>query len=84
MRSGPSMARGNTFVSPVEDLGEFTGTLQVEEPSHRQDEARADEEGPQEERGCHLRAPCEQKERLPVTGLGGLHWTGVSRIPMHT
>ena len=60
----------NTFVSSVENLGEFTGTLQVEKPSHGQNEARADEERPQEEGGCHLRAPCEQRERLPVVSLG--------------
>lgn len=61
-----------TFVSPVEDPGEPTGTLEVEEPGHGEDEARADEECPQEQGGCHLRAPCKQGEQLPVAGLGRL------------
>lgn len=66
--------RGCTSVPPVAEPGQFTAALEVEETGHSEDEARADEEGPQEERGCHSRAPCRQgppQPFLPHLGLGG-------------
>lgn len=67
---------GSTSVSPVENLRKFTGALEVEEPSHREDEACADEECPQEEGGCHMRTPCRQTNSCQESlGLGG--WTPV-------
>lgn len=53
-----------TFVPPVAEPGQFTGALEVEEASHREDEAGAEEEGPQEEGGCHLGAPCRQGRQV--------------------
>lgn len=54
--------RRGTFVSSIEDVRQLTGTLEVEECSHGEDEARADEKRPQEEGGCHLGAPCKRGE----------------------
>lgn len=54
--------RRGTFVSSIEDVRQLTGTLEVEECSHGEDEARADEKRPQEEGGCHVGAPCKRGE----------------------
>ena len=66
---GP-LAGGGTSVSSIEDLGQLAGSLEVEECSHREDEARADEKCPQEEGGGHLRAPCKQGEGWSCAHLG--------------
>lgn len=65
-----TVARGGTFVCSVAQPGQRAGALQVEERGHGEDEAGADEEGPQEERGCHSGAPCKQGRRCGTRGLG--------------
>lgn len=66
----------DTSAPSVEEPGQFTGSLEVEERSHGEDEARADEKCPQEEAGCHLRAPCKRGEGCQ----GQAEWPGAPML----